>query len=480
MQPRKRNSNACDACRARKTKCEYNGANCYSCVALEIPCTRNMPKKRRGPVNRYVTAQRQHEACSDTSPPLISHTPGSTHSSAATDAHCGLNQLGPPHIIAETIEDWFELVHCVSPVLHRASFLRRLANGDASRDPEFCNLVVSVCAATISVLKRSRHRGVVTLSKCMKIIRNNDPGAPRMEFTLEWCQTKYNLAVAYLTKYGTDSPTVIHLLSEAAAGVRYLLFSTPDQLSFISRELLKRLLYLIFAGQCTFGILGRLHAMALVDSATLSSRKPLFCTDQELEPHVTLQDHHPWHGDATSYIPGLVHLVNLFQIWYQVQQERPATLSTLQSALHRVQAALDDLPRELRWRGGLSRPPCSNLGTDVQIVNLYITQIHIRSNLVDQIDCISKGTDSPAASVEPAMERQRIIDDMLAIVCLTPDEILEVNGYTLVLKLRDIGLTLLTEHANTPNTLVNLDKLLAKLERLDQNHGFAIDEQAAS
>lgn len=220
--------------------------------------------------------------------------------------------------------------------------------------------------------------------------------------------------------------------------------------------------------------------MALVDSATLLSRKPLFCTDQELEPHVTLQDHHPWHGDATSYIPGLVHLVNLFQIWYQVQQERPATLSTLQSALHRVQAALDDLPRELRWRGGLSRPPCSNLGTDVQIVNLYITQIHIRSNLVDQIDCISKGTDSPAASVEPAMERQRIIDDMLAIVCLTPDEILEVNGYTLVLKLRDIGLTLLTEHANTPNTLVNLDKLLAKLERLDQNHGFTIDEQAAS
>jgi hypothetical protein len=127
---------------------------------------------------------------------------------------------------------------------------------------------------------------------------------------------------------------------------------------------------------------------------------------------------------------------------------------------------LDDLPPELRWRGGLSRPPKSNFGTDVQTVNLYITQIHIRSNLLEQMDRLSRDTSANTTIPGIVKERQRIVDDMLAIIYQVPEETLEANGYSLVPKIRDIGSALLHEGANHA-ALTNLDRLLAKLGRLD-------------
>jgi hypothetical protein len=193
--------------------------------------------------------------------------------------------------------------------------------------------------------------------------------------------------------------------------------------------------------------------------------KPLEITDKDLGHDEEFSG--DWHGDQFSYIPGLNHLTNLFMLWHESQQVSHENLSQLQDYIRLVHCALDYLPPELRWRGGLSRPPHSNFGTDVQTVNLYITQLHIRSYLLDQVDRLAKERGATSTSEEVISERQRIIDDMLAIVYQMPEDTLEANGHSLVPKLRDIGLALLNEETNPAVALVNLDKLLAKLERLD-------------
>lgn len=55
----------------------------------------------------------------------------------------------------------------------------------------------------------------------------------------------------------------------------------------------------------------------------------------------------------------------------------------------------------------------------------------------------------------------------LAIVYQMPESTLEANGHSLVGKLRDIGLSLLNDVQHPDLAFANLDRLLAKLDRLD-------------
>lgn len=50
-----RNNRACDGCRARKVKClfEPGRQDCHGCTLLQIRCTHNRPRRKRGPPNRY-------------------------------------------------------------------------------------------------------------------------------------------------------------------------------------------------------------------------------------------------------------------------------------------------------------------------------------------------------------------------------------------------------------------------------------------
>lgn len=214
------------------------------------------------------------------------------------------------------------------------------------------------------------------------------------------------------------------------------------------------------------GLFGRPYLSLFGPSDPIEALRPLEITDNELEAYAP-DSNSPWHGDTMSYIPGLNHLSDLFMTWYQSQHEKHITLPRLQDYIQQINSGLDHLPPELRWRGGLSRPAKSNFATDVQTVNLYITQLHIRSNLLEQLGKLAKQENSDKILAEVVKERQRVIDDMLAIVYQMPEETLEANGHSLVGKLRDIGLALLHEDTDTSNSLVNLDRLLTKLERLD-------------
>lgn len=175
--------------------------------------------------------------------------PDSLSPAAAPATGFTLNRLGPFSLIEHIINDWFELIHPVAPILHRASFLKRLLAGDADRNAEFNDLVLSTCLATIVSLRRksSINYGTVTAEQCLSLIRPHPPTSTAL--TLEWCQTKYNVAVYLGTEEGLDSLKYCLAMSEAVAGIRYMVYYQMETLPFVSQQLLKRLYWLVFAGQ---------------------------------------------------------------------------------------------------------------------------------------------------------------------------------------------------------------------------------------
>lgn len=101
------------------------------------------------------------------------------------------------------------------------------------------------------------------------------------------------------------------------------------------------------------------------------------------------------------------------------------------------------------------------------MVNLYITQIHIRSFLMEQMRNAAQRQNKVTIISEVNASQQSLVDDMLAIVYQMPEATLEANGHSLIGKLRDIGMSLLDDDANPVQAFANLDRLLAKLDRLD-------------
>lgn len=207
----------------------------------------------------------------------------------------------------------------------------------------------------------------------------------------------------------------------------------------------------------------------------LDAIRPLDLSDMQLDPTPPATEI-SWHGDTHSYITGLNFLSTLFLNWHSSQQRHNRTIARIKSHIEQLNRALDDLPAELRWRGGLSRPAKGNFGTDVQIANLYITQLHIRSNLFEQLQTLLQteaiGLHTNTGDVDVPLERQRIVDDLLEILSHTSVETLEANGHCLVPKIRDIGAALLEEVGVLGGRVSekaqhDLERILQKLEMLD-------------
>jgi hypothetical protein len=144
-------------------------------------------------------------------------------------------------------------------------------------------------------------------------------------------------------------------------------------------------------------------------------------------------------------------------------------MDNLHEHIMRAQQLLEDLPPELGWRP----PHVGEFAFNVQKVNLKVTQLHIRSNLLEQMNTLAKDQNmrvTPGAIID---ERHRVVDELLDVLYNMSEEVFDANGYSIVPKIRDIGGALLDElrtgsQGTTLQASINLDKLLAKLESLDQ------------
>lgn len=391
-----------------------------------------------------------------------------------------IERFVPLPVIQSIVNDWFELIYSVCPILHRSTFLKRLSEGEASLDPDFAALVLSICAATIASLRRKRifeydcEHGNVSPERCVQLAEDAGFFNGRRTITLERCQTFYNFSVAMGAK-GIDDPESFMYMSEASSGIKWLAYYNLRTMTSIDQELLKRTFWICFAGVCTSDLHGRPSLGLLTSQDSIALFTPAEINDAELDP--TGKDPlEAWHGDKMSYIPGLNFLSKLFLLWYRSQQNND-TIAHLQHHTNLVRCALDWMPPELQWRGGLSRTR-GNFGTDVQTANLYITQLHIRYNLLEQMKALSKhdnnGGDTRMTLPEIVDERQSIVDDMLEILTHMPQSVLESNGFSLLPKIRDIGSSLLEDHRvgewqniGTPGAQRNLERLLLILRELD-------------
>lgn len=148
------------------------------------------------------------------------------------------------------LDDWFDLIHSVCPIHHRANFLKRLADDDASHDPEFAAVVIAVCAATVSSLPRKAaiEYPQVTVERCFDVIAQNGLLDNPRRISLAFCQAKYHLSASLASAQGADAAINFRLLGEAATGVKYLTFYELAEMPPIQQQLTKRLYWLVFCG----------------------------------------------------------------------------------------------------------------------------------------------------------------------------------------------------------------------------------------
>ncbi|KAJ4174267.1 hypothetical protein NW754_004682 [Fusarium falciforme] len=140
--------------------------------------------------------------------------------------------------------------------------------------------------------------------------------------------------------------------------------------------------------------------------------------------------------------------------------------------LGKIQSVINGLPPELRWRGGMSRPPNVTQSHDVQIANLFVTSLEIRSNILQKF----------GPTETSGLEHQKIVDDLLEVLYHLPQAVFDANGSSLVPKIRDIGAAYLeqTQLRNGSSTDASdvarnkLERLLRKLDDLDCWQGIGV------
>lgn len=220
-------------------------------------------------------------------------------------------------------------------------------------------------------------------------------------------------------------------------------------------------------------MLGRPFVGLLSPNDNIKLLMPVEAADTEFSPSQITDPSFPL-AEFVSYIPGINHLSRLYLIWHNSQQKSFDRLTHLSHYLQLAQSGLDSLPPELRWRGGLSRHPAGNLGTELQVVNLHITQLYIRSNLLEQIYAICTRDLDLKVLETIHVERNLIVEDVLEILYHMEHRVLDANHISLIPKIRDIGGILLdkgyTDQSNEEmgsRASTNLKRLLANLESLD-------------
>ncbi|PSN59656.1 hypothetical protein BS50DRAFT_508056 [Corynespora cassiicola Philippines] len=488
---RQRTSAACDACRDRKVKCVFrpNETVCCTCQQLDIDCTRVKPRGKRGPKNRYVQALRSQTRSSTPAQDLAttSISPCSFEMNAPEDSHeLTLELIAPMPILQQIISDWFGWIHPVAPIFQHDQIMDQIRRSAMNNsDSSFIILVSSICAATIASLRRRRGLyGTVTVEHCLDLAERLGLWSRKNPITLEGALAMYNFSSATHHEHGFDSPCAHRFSAGASIGVKYLIYHELEKMSFINQQILKRLYWLLFAGQCTSDMHGRPLLMLHHAHEQINSLIPLEVYDEE----VSISDRTDTSScgqvrRAPSYVPGLNALSRVFLIWQSSQATATQTMANLQEHIKRAQQALERLPPELTWKGHPSSPmggethhsPASEIGdfgTDVQIVNIKVTQLHVRSNLLEQMNTLAKTQNlliTPSIIVE---ERHRVVDELLEVLDAMPDEVFDANGYSIIPKIRDIGSALLDEvrTGNQGGNLqagLNLDRLLKKLESLD-------------
>ncbi|KAG7112088.1 Glucose transport transcription regulator RGT1 like protein [Verticillium longisporum] len=499
---------ACDTCRSRKIKCHYpvDDTVCRGCRSSGTSCTQEKIRRKRGPAKRSTLRHTPRDEAATTSPASSSNAPsipqptagsplGSQHAISSPSV-ADINSQASPTVVSGGLDfhglcsrslvlsiltDWSRFVWPLASLLHKKRFLRRVLQREDERNPTFCALVLSTCAVTVTTLRRNsfhKYRGV-TVAKCIGLIEQGQMLQRPAAYTLDWCISCYNVASSLHALDGDAELRVYQAIKDAMAGVQWLLFCDGERetRSLHDQEMLKRLYWLMSMWQLAAELRGEPYLSYLPCRSftqILETMRPLPLSDAELgvpEPDVDIPVLWPgveetWMRDDEQYITGLNSLIDIMLVWEdaKVDMTHKSPTDTLREGMARIQAVLDNLIPELRWSGGLARYPQPCRSHEAQTVNILITSLYLRSNLLQNLGQI------------PGITHQGIVSDVLEILEHISEEVQEANGFSLVKKVRDIGAAYLQELRVTGDgTMQAVDEsaqrtvntLLARLERLD-------------
>ena len=194
------------------------------------------------PADIPISPDTHHSSTSPQSLHIPTPTPSTGH---------WLSLFAPEPIISRLYGDWFNEIHPLAPIHLRRQFLRRFQQGEADTDADFCGLVISLCAATKATLPR-RDYGPVTVDYCVNFLDTH--GLLKSQFgrdcyTIDRCIALYHIgtAMSATSPSGLSSMRAYQALSEAAAGTRYLVYYRLQEYDEAQRQLLRRLMWLLFA-----------------------------------------------------------------------------------------------------------------------------------------------------------------------------------------------------------------------------------------
>ncbi|EEY15252.1 predicted protein [Verticillium alfalfae VaMs.102] len=196
---------ACDLCRERKIQCVFNheisSTTCQKCQKAEVPCTFLTTRKPRGPPSRYTpspptdrqapkrvaeakqraaTASTSDEPQTPTTPSFVAlasptTTTTTTTAAAATSfpqttqthpihqphrlqqlpvGHVSITDFVPEYTLKIIIDDFFDRVYPVLPIVHVATYQAAFCARRYETDPVFLRLTISLCAATVASIPR--------------------------------------------------------------------------------------------------------------------------------------------------------------------------------------------------------------------------------------------------------------------------------------------------------------------------------------
>ncbi|EED23887.1 conserved hypothetical protein [Talaromyces stipitatus ATCC 10500] len=238
MDGKPRLQKACDACNIRKVKCDEGGPPCKSCISLDIPCTFDRPKKRRGPPNKHAEALKKQKAQPTTPPatvtpalapaavptpisippPLAPVTVPTTATATGTlttdttvldqnilplsgESICSLPTL------QLLVDDFFLFIHPLIPIPHEPTFREAFARREDLTNGRFLALLAAVIGSLVASF----------------------PRRPRLHLRTDSAGSRYSNSMAFAKR--------CHDIAVQARGLGYLDTSTTVEDAAISYHL---------------------------------------------------------------------------------------------------------------------------------------------------------------------------------------------------------------------------------------------------
>ncbi|KAH8197079.1 hypothetical protein TruAng_008749 [Truncatella angustata] len=270
----------------------------------------------------------------------------------------------------------------------------------------------------------SERYGKATALRCLHLIKHHNLLVID-ECTLDWCIAQYNVAWTLLRdKYVCADFPLFHAIKESMAGVQWLMAHKLDELSLHDKEISKRLYCILMAldlGANT-NVQSYLNLHSLDEP--FAQLLPKSVSDSGLEQDLDISTEiAQTDEDKIDYVSGLKAYVNIFLAWRHAKQNRihQTPDETLRLGIDHIQHVIDDLPPELRWRGTLSRDLRTTFGHEVQMVNILVSSLYVKSNFLQHFASSSLrhpthqiivkcGMNGRVQSKEP---RTSIVDKML-------------------------------------------------------------------